>query len=132
MPILSPLNIKDAVVSIDINNLVKAGLSIDEWHSINKDLHYNHPVNEEEIFWLHVRRSSGYEGNLEFNYGFFIETSESNENTHISLEVAVCWNYPHRDYEFNCPILGSDEICKKLYLRNDFPIFGSQKALNLI
>lgn len=120
----------ETVANIDIRDLIASGLTLNEDFEIPEDFHYVQEVDSDELFYLHIRRSDGWSGNLEFHYAFFLEPSDGGENVHISQEIQI-----YKDAEgqlcFECPILGESESCMKLYLRNDFPLFGSSEALKV-
>lgn len=130
MTSLQPAKLDKSIISLDIKDLIKAGLSTNVEFEINPDFQYIHELQSDYIFDLIVSRSQGWAGNLELHYGFTLENDSADENFHISQEIAV---YVNADSSlcFRCPLLGEEEFCTKLYLRPDFPLFGSKRALAL-
>lgn len=129
-PNLVEVQQSEVIDCIDIKDLVLAGLSLNEDSEINENFCYRQKIGNDAIFDLCIIRSPGWYGNLEFNFGFFLEPSESGENVHIGQEVLVFEDTDGQFY-FTCPILGNEKVCQKLYLRNDFPLFASDEALKV-
>lgn len=129
-PNLNEMTISETLTCIDINDLIKAGLILSESGEIPKEFHYVQQVNESKLFFVHINRSGGWSGNLEIHYGFFLEPSDNCENVHLEQEISLYQNENGNLY-FICPLLGEENYCTTLYLRHDFPIFGSKKALNI-
>ncbi len=121
---------KDVVAEVNISDLIKSGLVLNEDYEIKKDFLYSQPVKNDGVFSLDITRSNGWFGNIEIHFAFFIDTSESDENIHISQEVRIVKN-KNGKLQFVCPILGGENLCSTLYLRNDFPLFGSDEGLNV-
>ncbi len=130
VPNLNKIQHSDATVIINIDDLVLNGLSINEDFEIPEKFHYAYNLKGDQLFYLHIGRSNGTFDYLEFHYGFILEPTDSNENVHISQEILI-FEDEEGHLSFTCPILGSSKVTKKLYFRNDFPLFGSGEALNI-
>jgi hypothetical protein len=130
VPSLNEVQAIETVASINISDLIAAGLTLNENFEIPEDFHYVQEVDSDELFYLHIRRSGGWFGNLEFHYAFFLEPSDGGENIHISQEVQI-FKDTEEQLCFECPILDESQSCTKLYLRSDFPLFGSSEALKV-
>jgi len=129
-PKLNQIETSEALLYIDINELVKAGLILNENFEIPENFHYVHKIDEDKLFFVHITRSGGSFCNLEIHYGFFLEPTDNGENVHIEQEISIYQDEVNQLY-FVCPILGAEKPCTKLYMRYDFPIFGSKEGLNI-
>ncbi len=132
VPSLQPIKESEVVLSVDVEDLVKAGLAVNEDFEITEKFCF-HPklkLSNDEIFDLHIMRSNGWFGSLEFHFGYFLESAERDENIHVSQEVSITQDEKGK-FQFICPILGDSKYCTKLYLRSDFPLFASKEALGI-
>lgn len=75
-----------------------------------------------------VTWSAGYKGNLEIHL-HKIQNNERDENLHIDQEVQVTKD--EEGFLFLCPLSHTEVQCRRLYLRADYPLFGSAQALNV-
>lgn len=130
IPSLQPIKESEVVLSVDIKDLVAAGLAVNEDFEITEKFCFHPKLSIDEIFDLHIMRSNGWFGSLEFHFAFFLESAERDENIHISQEVSIMQDEKGQ-FQFICPILGDSKCCTKLYLRSDFPLFASKEALGI-
>lgn len=132
VPNLQSIKESEVVISVDIKDLLAAGLAVNEDFEITEKFcfHPNLKLGKDEIFDLHIMRSNGWFGSLEFHFAFFLESAERDENIHIAQEVSITQDEKGQ-FQFICPILGDSKYCTKLHLRNDFPLFASKEALGI-
>lgn len=130
VPELQPIKESEVLRSVDMSDLVTSGLSVNEDFEIAEKFRFHPKLANDEIFDLHIMRSNGWFGSLEFHFAFFLESAERDENIHISQEVSITQD-DKGQFLFICPILGESNYCSKLYLRNDFPLFASKEALEI-
>lgn len=130
VPNLKEINESKVVTCIDMKDLFNSGFLMDEDYEIIEDFYHTFKDKSGELFNCHILRSNGSYHNLEFHFGFIIEKSTGSENVHIAQEIAIGFNHDDK-LCFICPLSDDEKLCSKLYLRDDFPLFGSKEALNI-
>lgn len=68
IPSLQQIKESEVVTSIDVNQLVSAGLSVNEDFEITEKFCFHPKLDKDEIFDLHIMRSKGWYGSLEFHF----------------------------------------------------------------
>ncbi len=119
------------VAKVTIEQLQSAGLEFDDNYEILDSFktvviprYKNH-----EDYQLTASRSNGSYCFAEFDY-VIMSREDASENVHITQEIS--FGEENGKLQFFCPL--DDEgytLCSELYLRADYPLFGSAKSLNI-
>lgn len=119
------------VAKVTIEQLQSEGLEFDDNYEILDSFEtvgiprYKNNDN----YQLTASRSNGGNCYLELDY-VLMSREDANENVHISQEIS--FGEENGKLQFFCPLDDDDWTwCKDLYLRADFPLFGSAKSLNI-
>ena len=87
------------------------------------------PLNEDLVQYIHVARSIITYDDLEINY---VIQSREESGMHGRIAQVVDIFERNNRLHFVCPLWEEDYLqCDELFLRADFPLFGSAKALNI-
>lgn len=116
---------------ITIDELVNAGLEIDDNGEVPDNFEgIDIPiVNNNLLHYICIRRSIGSYTYLEINLGLF-SREDGGENVKVVQEISL-GSFEGKLF-FYCPLDDNDWIeCSELYLRADFPLFGSANSLNI-
>lgn len=116
---------------ITIDELVNAGLEIDDNGEIPDNFEgIDIPIVKNNLLhYICIRRSNGSYTYVEINFGLF-SREDGGENVKVVQEISL--GSSEGKLFFYCPLDDNDWIeCDELYLRVDFPLFGSTKSLNI-
>lgn len=87
------------------------------------------PFNENLVQYIHVGRSIITYDDLEINY---VIQSREESGMHARIDQVVNTSERNSRLHFVCPLWEEGYLqCDELFLRADFPLFGSAKALNI-
>lgn len=121
-------NSKDVIAKININDLIKVGLSLNDDFEIPEEFFKAYELKNDDLYFLDVSRSNGWHGNIEIHFTYVLGNT-GDENVHCYQEIKIIRD--RSQLLFVCPFLGEGIYCKELVLRNDFPLFGSSEGLSI-
>lgn len=119
------------VAKVNIQLLQSEGLELDDNCDITDKLGIVRipSLSGDSRYQLTASRNRGSYEYLELDY-VLLSREDGSENVHISQEISI--GEQKDELLFFCPLDDDDWTwCKELYLRADFPLFGSAKSLNI-
>lgn len=119
------------VAKVTIKQLQSAELEFDDNYEILdsfKTVVFPRYKNHDD-YQLTASRSNGSYCYLELDY-VLMSREDASGNVHITQEIS--FDEDNGKLQFFCPLDDDDyKLCPELYLRADYPLFGSAKSLNI-